>query len=156
MKLDDVNRWMSLAASVGVIAGLILLAFELQQNREMMRAQMRNEIALAVIDQMTLPASNPQLNNVIRRGNAGEELTPDEQLQYRRMVIASLRYYENVHYPYLHGLYEKPHFDRQKLAWKSYAARSEGAKEIWCEMRTSFAEDFVREWEALVADIYRC
>ena len=70
MKLDDVNRWMNLAASVGVIAGLFLLAFELQQNREMVRAQTRNDIALGVMDMMALSASNPQLASVHRRGDA--------------------------------------------------------------------------------------
>jgi hypothetical protein len=96
MKLDDANRWMSLIASVGVILGLILLAIELQQNQEMMRAQTRNEIALGVIDLMMVPASNPQLASVMRRGGAGEELSPDEYFQFRRMAIATLRYYENV------------------------------------------------------------
>jgi hypothetical protein len=156
MKLDDANRWMSLIASVGVILGLILLAIELQQNQEMMRAQTRNEIALGVIDLMMVPASNPQLASVMRRGGAGEELSPDEYFQFRRMAIATLRYYENVYYQYREGLYEKPQFDRQKEAWKAYAARSPGTQAIWCELRSSFSEDFAREWEALIADIYSC
>jgi hypothetical protein len=156
MKLDDVNRWMSLMASAGVILGLILLAIELQQNQEMMRAQTRNEIALGIIDLLTLPASNPQLVNVMRRGDAGEELTPDELSQYRRMVVASLRYYENAHYQYLQGLDERPQFERQTQAWKAYEARSPGRKKIWCEMRGAFSEEFVHEWESLVADLYSC
>ena len=156
MKFDDMNRWMSLLASLGVIAGLILLTFELQQNQQMMRAQTRNEIALGAMDLMMLPASNPQLASVVRRGDAGEELTPDEQFQYRRMMIATLRYYENVHYQYRQGFYEQSQFARQKEAWKSYAARSLGIQQIWCEMRATYSEDFVREWEALVADVHRC
>ena len=156
MKFDDLNRWMSLLASAGVIAGLLLLAFELKQNREMTRAQTRNEIALGVIDLMALSASNPQLAKVIRRGDAGEELSPDEQFQYRRMVIATLRYYENVYYQYQQGLYDEGQFDRGAQAWKAYAMRAQGAEPIWCEMRGTFAEDFVREWEALVEGIYAC
>jgi hypothetical protein len=122
----------------------------------MMRAQTRNEIALGIIDLLSLPASNPQLANVMRRGDLGEELTPDEYFQYRRIVIATLRYYENAHYQYLQGLYEKPQFERQTQAWKSYEARSPGRKAIWCEMRGAFSEEFVREWEVLVADLYSC
>jgi hypothetical protein len=155
MKLDDLNRWMSLAASLGVIAGLVLLAFELQQNREMMRAQTRNDIALGVMDLMYVVASNPQLNSVMLRGSAGEELTPDEYSQFRQMVVARLRYYENVHYQYQQGMYEKPYFDKQKQAWKAAAARMRGAQAIWCEQRHTYAEEFVREFEALVAGIYK-
>jgi hypothetical protein len=156
MKFDDLNRWMSLLASAGVIAGLLLLAFELQQNRDMMRAQTRNEIALGIIDLLSLTAGNAQLASVVRRGDAGEELTPDEYFQYRLNVIATLRYYENVHYQYLQGLYDKPQFERGKQAWRAYALRSPGAQHIWCELRGTFVEDFVREWEALIGDIYQC
>jgi hypothetical protein len=156
MKLDDVNRWMSLLASLGVIAGLLLLAFELQQNRQMVRAQTRNDIALGIMDMMFVTASNPQLNSVMRRGNAGEELTPDENEQYRQMMVARLRYYENVYYQYTQGLYDRSQFDKQKAAWKAYAERSPGSLAIWCAQRANYSEDFVREWEALIADINPC
>ena len=32
MNLDSTNRWLTLAANIGVMAGIIFLAFELQQN----------------------------------------------------------------------------------------------------------------------------
>jgi hypothetical protein len=40
MDADKVNRWLTLGANVGVLIGIILILLELNQNAELMRAQM--------------------------------------------------------------------------------------------------------------------
>ena len=50
MESDRVNRWLTLGANIGVLVGIVLLIFELNQNREMMRAQIRNELTTGVQD----------------------------------------------------------------------------------------------------------
>ncbi len=40
MKADSVNRWLTLSANIGVLAGIILILIELNQNADLMRAQM--------------------------------------------------------------------------------------------------------------------
>ncbi len=40
MKADSVNRWLTLGANIGVLAGIILILIELDQNADLMRAQM--------------------------------------------------------------------------------------------------------------------
>lgn len=156
MNLDGLNRWLTLGANVGVLIGLLLLAFELNQNRGMIRAQTRNEIAAGVMQLMALPAENPQLAAVVRRGDAGEQLTPDEHFQYRRFQIATFRYYENAHYQYRQGMYDEAEFSKQKEAWKSYAGRSPGSVTIWCEMRANFSADFVHEMDATIIGEGQC
>ena len=39
MDMDKLNRWMTLFANFGVIAGIIVLAVELQQNNEQLKIQ---------------------------------------------------------------------------------------------------------------------
>lgn len=150
MNLDRLNRWLTLGANIGVLLGLLLLVLELNQGRDLMRAQTRNEIALGIIDLMSLSATNPQLANVLRRGDGGEELTPDEQFQYRRYWLATYRYYENAHYQYRQGLYDEVEFARQKEAWKSYAARAPGSIRIWCQVRSAFSPAFVSDMNPLL------
>lgn len=41
MKLDDINKWLMLAANIGVIAGILFLGIEIQQNNELMESQTR-------------------------------------------------------------------------------------------------------------------
>ena len=70
MKIEPLNRWLILAANLGVLAGIILLVFELNQNRAMMRAQIRNEVAVQLIDLMSQVAIDPEpsLPTYVRHG----------------------------------------------------------------------------------------
>jgi len=50
MKKIDLGQTLTILANVGVLAGILLLVFELNQNREMMRAQTRSELASSLVD----------------------------------------------------------------------------------------------------------
>ncbi len=50
MRKINVGQTVGILANVGVIAGIVFLVFELQQNREMMRAQTRNELSMGAMD----------------------------------------------------------------------------------------------------------
>jgi hypothetical protein len=39
MNTEHVNRWLTLSANIGVVIGLILLLIELDQNSDLVRAQ---------------------------------------------------------------------------------------------------------------------
>ena len=45
MESDRLTRWLTIGANVGVLIGIVLLIAELAQNRDMMRAQVRHELA---------------------------------------------------------------------------------------------------------------
>ncbi len=45
--MDKLNRWVTLTANVGVIAGLILVSIQVRQNTEISRAQIENDYFLA-------------------------------------------------------------------------------------------------------------
>ena len=50
MNADNVNKWLTLSANIGVVLGLVLLIVEIGQNTEMMQAQinqMRADSALS-------------------------------------------------------------------------------------------------------------
>ena len=96
MKIEPLNRWLILAANLGVLAGIILLVFELNQNRAMMPAQIRNEVAVQLIDLMSQVAIDPELADLLDRAWSGEELTRAEATQFRHRNIAMFRYFENV------------------------------------------------------------
>ena len=48
MKRLDLGQALQLVGNVGVIIGILLLVYELNQNREMVRGQTRNELSQAV------------------------------------------------------------------------------------------------------------
>ena len=43
MDIEKLNRWLTLGANVGVLAGIIFLALEIQQNSRLARLQFEDE-----------------------------------------------------------------------------------------------------------------
>lgn len=152
MESDRVTRWLTIGANLGVLVGLLLLIAELAQNRDMMRAQIRHELAVGIVDLLQTPANNDQLADVLFRGVSGEDLTPTELFQFELRTNALLRYWEDVHYQYRVGLYDDSEFERQRDAWKASLARSGLAVDYWCRVRLLYSPDFAREIDGLLAD----
>ena len=143
-------QWIALAANGGTIVGLLMVIMQLQQNRTLMRAQVRHELASTIVELLNSSANNAQLTGVLRRGSLGERLTEDEQLQFRLRSNALLRYWEDVHYQFRLGLYDEVEYSRQKAAWKSTFASSVGFVQYWSEVRTLYSPLFAAEIDGLL------
>ena len=142
-------QWLSLVANVGALIGLLLIVVQLQQNRDLMRAQIRHDLAMGIVELLNTPAANSQLASVLRRGELGEALTPDEQFQFEVRSNALLRYWEDVHYQYRQGLYDEVEYSAQQEAWKGTLSRSVGLAAYWCKVRTLYSPLFMAELDAL-------
>ena len=60
MDTDKVNRGLTLAANVGVLGGLILVAFQINQNTEITKAQLANDYYLADMQlELAMMGENP-------------------------------------------------------------------------------------------------
>ena len=147
-----IANWISIGANVAVFVGLVLLVFELQQNRDLTKAQIRDELSDGIFDLLMYTADNPQLADLMVRADSGQELTPAEHFQYASRTRAMYRYFENVHYQYRNGLYETSEFERQTIAWKNYLNRSKAAVDIWCSYQHSVSEDFANTLNGLLTE----
>ncbi len=149
MDLDKLNRWLFFGANLGVLAGIVLLAFELEQNREMMRAQTRNEVAAQIVDLLSEVASNPELARLLGRAESGEPPKDEEEtVRFQHRALAMLRYFENVHYQYRHGMYDEEEFSAQEDAWRRFV-RDAAYVSIWCSWRETFSPEFRMAFETL-------
>jgi len=149
MDPDKLNRWLTLGANIGVLIGIILLVIELDQNRQMIQAQTRNDISQQLSNRLLLVASNSQLNNVTRRAAAGEELSVDEQRQAYLYVVANLRDWENMHYQYRHGMFDEIEFEAEKTSWQFVISNSKTFASVWCQTRQNFSPQFSAELESM-------
>jgi hypothetical protein len=143
-------RWLPLAANLGALIGVTLIVVQLQQNRLMMRTQVRHELSTVIVELLNSWANNGQLAGVLRRGNLGEPLTPDELMQYNMRNNALFRYWENVHYQYRQGLYDRVEFMKHKDAWRATFASGVGATAYWCQVRTLYSPLFMAEMDGLI------
>ena len=152
MENNRLAGWLTLGANVAVLIGIVLIVVELDQNRDSMRAQTRNDIAETVVQLTSTIASDGELASIRRRANAGEELSPDEASRYALLTVAIVRYWENVHYQYRQGLYDRVEFEGHLGAIDAYVSNSARFPLLWCDMKGFYSPRFVDEIDALLDD----
>jgi len=97
MNGDSLNRWLSLAANIGVIGGIIFLAIEIGQNRESLDQANR----LSLLDARTteveqynefrsLLAQDKELSDIWVRGRNGETLDASESERFDYLCVTNI------------------------------------------------------------------
>lgn len=152
MNNNRLAGWLTLGANVAVLIGIVLIVVELDQNRDSMRAQTRNDLSNSIVQLMSMIASDGELASIRRRADAGEELSTDDEYRYTHLTIATLRYWENVHYQYRQGLYDRIEFERHLGAIGGYVRSSARFPSLWCHIKDSYSPMFVDELDALLGD----
>ncbi len=151
MKKLGLGQTLQLLGTAGVIVGILLLVYELNQNRVLMRAETRNSIAQSISATISEQARDPQIADIYMRGRAGEQLTPLEAEQFGYQVIAWFRLWENQHYQYRQGLYDESEFLAvQELSLR--ALRESGMRQQWCQQRHVLAKPFFDEVNGLLGE----
>ena len=106
MNLDSVNRWLTLGANLGVLAGIVFLGLEIQQNSVALMAGSRQgllEADLGVLDNLM---DYPQLYDPANSGN----LTGDEAIRREVLYVSMLRIREFAWNQYNNGLLDEQTF----------------------------------------------
>ena len=152
MDSDQLNRWLTLGANLGVLVGIVLLLVELDQNRDMMRAQTRHQLATALVELQIETGTNQQLVELLQRADDGEELTSAERRQVGYRYNALIRYWENVHYQYRQDLYDEVEFESQKKAWRRTFEDVPSITRYWCNASSMYSPEFAAELDSLLPE----
>ena len=86
MDTDRINRWLTLSANIGVIAGLVFVAIEIRTNTESNMIAIDQNYATNWMTINTTIAANSNLAAVFEKGLAGEELDRVEARQFDHLV----------------------------------------------------------------------
>jgi len=149
-RFERLTAWLTLAANLGVLAGLVLVILQLNQNEKMMRAQTRHEIASGIVELLTTSATSPQLAELIVRNNQGGKLTPAEQYQVQLRINALFRLWESEHYQYRMSLFDEEEFARERIAWKNALATNRGLRVQWCRTSGTYSPAFAKDMNGLL------
>lgn len=149
MDTETVNRWLTLAANIGVLAGIVLLAYELNQNRKMMMAETHRDIALAAMEIAFNTSHDREMVEIMVKNRAGKQLTPVEATQYRWRNFGQFRRYQSDYYLYTSGFYDDDEYRALKTGWRTSLNRNPLIGENWCIFRENMPQSFRRELDAL-------
>ncbi len=119
MNADSVNKWLTLSANIGVVFGLFLLLVELDQNSDLVRAQIHQSRSDTQVARFENRADTehlaPLLEKIVLLGglanlSSADELTPEEL--YRLRVFLQGRYwdFDNLFYQYQQGYLDEEYY----------------------------------------------
>ena len=150
--MDRLNKWLMLAANLGVIAGIILLAVELQQNNVLLETQIEFLDAQARASRyqtrqsgQRLAIENPLIGEVRSKYRNGEVIQPHE-LSYLMSTIE----FTIINWEYLWSEYNAGLLDISELAVdgrrEAWNAIPNELREIWLQSYARFYDPNFIEW----------
>jgi hypothetical protein len=104
MDTDRLNTWLTLGANIGVLAGIIFLGLEIQQNSELMRIQINQARADAAMVSNEHSFNSDYLPAILVKIKDGKELSAEEWVRYVGYFRAMNRNQDNVLSQYHAGM----------------------------------------------------
>ena len=102
--MEKLNQWLTLAANFGVIAGLIFLGLEIQQNTVSTRMAARENATQGHIDYLGYLLDNTVLARANEKLTNNQPVNDLEDNQMRIFLQMRWRHYERVYYQYRNDL----------------------------------------------------
>jgi hypothetical protein len=138
MKKIDIGQTITVLANVGVIAGIIFLGFELQQNNALMESEARRNRSAYGEQANLLMASDGELASIILKDYEGESLSALESFRAQRFWFAALT---NMEIGYFDLSIEE--LETQMMRWRRFFDRNPALHVIWADNSNVFNPDFV-------------
>lgn len=148
--MSKMSNWMNFSASVAVIMGIIFLGLEIRQNTEMMRSQTRDSISEKQMMFSEWVATEIDLAVAIAKVNAGEPLEAGERMMHAYFLAGVWREWENSHYQFQQGLFDRDEFEPRMERWRS-TMRVRAVRDSWVATRMNYSPAFRAEVDAIVA-----
>ena len=127
MSIDKINSWLTLVANLGVLVGIIFLAFELQQNTNISRSGEYRENVQEINNWRALLASDPELTRIFSDYMQGDidELSGNDQSRLYQLVQTLLGIYDNAYFSYQLGIMGESEWARFRRGTCDHVSRME-------------------------------
>ena len=101
--LDRVNRWLVLFANIGVLTGILFLAYELRQNTVATQMEAASNFQDSFSEIEFFISRNPEFAELLDAGRRGKELPGVSAMRLSVFYGNVLRTWQNAHLQYLAG-----------------------------------------------------
>jgi len=140
--MKKVENWVNIAASAGVILGILFLGLEIRQNTEMMKSQARDSITEKQMMFSEWVATEPEMAVAITAANESlESMRPEQRTMYSYFLAGVWREWENSYYQFERGLFDVEEFEPRMARWQSQM-ETRSARVYWNATRLWYAPGF--------------
>ena len=149
MNSDKINRWLTLTANIGVIAGLVLVAVQINQNTQITKAQIANDYYLADMDlELAMMGDDPAISwtkavYTPNEMNTKDAAILDRYFNYGLVQIQRLQEMDEL------GLAHEDWQDR--VNYLSWHLGNEVGRRRWAQVKDSYPEEFTQRVDEILA-----
>jgi hypothetical protein len=151
MNLDKINQWLVLVSNLGVLAGIVFLAIEINQNTTVARSSTRQAIAEMVSSRPILAYTNTDAARLSLKVFTDQPLTDVERIQAMSRWYSVMRDWENIHYQYQSGMLTEDEWRGFRLNLKSLFDLPI-LREYWANEHQFFSQRFQDEATAILEE----
>lgn len=152
MKKIDLGQTIAILANLGVIAGIVLLAFEIRQNNLLLSEQARAELAADISAfNEAFYLNTGGLATLLLKAQQGGDLTPEEEFRLDRLAVQNLLAWQAAFSAYENGLLDNDF--NQGGGWTDiYYDVIPNSAEVFNRYRSSWSPGFRDYIETEIAD----
>ena len=151
MNVDRFGGWLALAANLGVVAGLIMLAVELRQNTQVVRAQAVSSLLTGVIAGEIAFMGDDTAAAYTKAEHSPEALTSEEIGKVWAYLNVTMLSVQQTHTMYKLGLASDEAWGTAK-DWAIAATNFRFGRVWWREVKGIYPSDLVEEVDAILAE----
>ena len=152
MNMGKLNQSISLIANLGVLVGIFVLIYEIQQTNVIARAEIRNEIARSQIESAGM-YQTPEALEIMSKSQSLEELDDVDKGWFRSAWRREFRSWENVHYQYRVGMFDENEMESYRYFWNLRAGDCSGIfDEFYNSIRLQLEPNFRAEMDDIFAN----
>jgi hypothetical protein len=152
MKLDRINAWLSLAANLAVLAGIVFLALEISQNTAMMQTQINQSRAAQAMAEAESIYNSAYVPPLLVKVEAAEELSGEEGIRYRSLFRAFNRNWDNQLRQFDEGLLAGNIPRSIRKAVLTEIASSHLAREEWERTKEIYSDRYIDFVDSVLED----
>lgn len=141
-KLDQINRWMMLAANIGVLIGILFLVFELRQNTIASRAEAASNYQDTFSEIELFISRDAEFAALLETGRNGDDLSSVEQFRLTVFYGNVLRTWQNAHFQYGTGSLNKDLWLSSRSRFGTILSEDRGLLEHWSNHQSEFTPAF--------------
>lgn len=146
---DRTQNWLTLAANLGVIISILLLAYEINQSTKATIASASEGLTEHSLAFMSARLDNEIVARATFKSRHGQELDDFENDQLVLLQHLNFRLFESAYLQFRRGLYEKSEWQRYERIIASLISEDRHAIEMWNQTSDGWTAEFIDEIERI-------
>jgi hypothetical protein len=142
-----------LAANIGVLAGIIFLAFELQQNTVATRLEAASNFQSSFNEVELLIAASPEFAELVRKGREGDDTSATDQLRLFVFYNNVLRQWQFHHFQYLSDALDEDNWQANRAFMAQILGGDRGLMNHWRSYKHQYSSAFNNMLESITEEL---